>query len=291
MGTEKRERQKELRRARLEAAAEAHRRQARTRRIVMTLVAVVVIGGLIGLYVLLSDGDDSEPVAVEATTSTAPPSTPPTTADPALPPPPGPGETISGETPCPALDGSSPRTTSFESAPPMCLEEDRTYTATFTTNLGDIVVELDTENTPQTTNNFAVLANYHYYDGTAIFRTDPSIEIIQGGAPTTNSPSDPGPGYTIEDEGSGYTYGEGQLVMARTPAPNSAGAQFFFVAGPKASSLDADGSYVVFGEVVEGFDLVQQILASHEEDPASQLGGHPAEPVIVEKVTITESPA
>lgn len=289
MGTEKRERQKQARRARLEAAAEAYQRQVRRRRLLTLGVVVVVLGGLVGLYLWLADGDDgAEPVAVESTSSTAGVTT---TADPATPPPPGPGETISGETPCPAADGSSPRTTSFENPPPMCLDEGKRYTATFTTNLGDIVVDLDTENTPQTANNFAVLAGYHYYDGTAIFRTDPSIEIIQGGAPTTNGADDPGPGYTIEDEGSGYTYQEGQLVMARTAQPNSAGAQFFFVAGPKASSLDADGSYVVFGTVVEGLDIVKQILASHVDDPASGLGGHPAEPVIVEKVTISESPA
>jgi peptidyl-prolyl cis-trans isomerase B (cyclophilin B) len=171
----------------------------------------------------------------------------------------------------------------------MCLEPGAQYTATFTTNLGDIKVDLDTVNTPETANNFAVLSNYHYYDDTAIFRTDPSIEIIQGGSPTTNSASDPGPGYTITDEGSGYTYQEGQLVMARSEGPDSAGAQFFFVAGPAASSLDAQGTYVVFGTVTEGLDIVKEILASHEADPTNPLGGAPAEPVVIEKVTIEQT--
>jgi cyclophilin family peptidyl-prolyl cis-trans isomerase len=284
VGTDKRERQKEGRRARLEAAAAAQQQQIRKRRFITLAVAVVVIGALVGAYLLLSD-DDGDSVATDTTAT----STPTTTASDAVPPPPGPGETITGETPCPATDGSSPRTTSFEQAPPMCLEEGKQYTATFTTNLGDIKVQLDTENTPATANNFAVLANYHYYDDTAIFRTDPSIEIIQGGSPTTNAADDPGPGYTIEDEGSDFTYQEGQLVMARKPTPNSAGAQFFFVAGPAASSLDADGTYVVFGNVTEGLDLVKQILASHEADPANPLGGAPAEPVVIEQVTIEET--
>lgn len=263
---------------RLEAAATAQQQQARKRRLIFIAVAVVLIGGLIGAYALLGGGDTTE-------------STPPTTTASAVPPPPGPGETISGDTPCPAADGSSPRTTSFESAPAMCLEPGRQYTATFTTDQGDITVDLDTTNTPATANNFAVLSNYHYYDDTAIFRTDPSIEIIQGGSPTTNSANDPGPGYTIEDEGTGFTYQEGQLVMARSEGPNSAGAQFFFVAGPAASALDAQGTYVVFANVTEGLDLVQQILASHEADPTNPLGGAPDPPVVIEKVTIEETAA
>ena len=83
-----------------------------------------------------------------------------------------------------------------------------------------------TTRTPGTTNNFIQLAGYDYYNGTKLFRTDTSIGIIQGGAAKTNSASDPGPGYTISDEGGKFTYQPGQLVMARTSGPNSAGSQF-----------------------------------------------------------------
>jgi cyclophilin family peptidyl-prolyl cis-trans isomerase len=284
VGTEKRERQKEGRRARLEEAAAAQQKDARKRRFVFLAVAVVVIGGLIGAYALLSD-DSGDSVATETTT---------TVAESAVPPPPGPGDTISGETPCPAGDGSSPRTTSFENAPPLCLDPARQYTATFTTDQGDIKVALDTTTTPDTANNFAVLSNYHYYDDTAIFRTSPSLGIIQGGAPITNGGDDPGPGYTIDDEGSGYTYQPGQLVMARTQQPNSAGAQYFFVADAAASSLDAQGTYVVFGQVTEGLEIVQQILASGQPDPDTAADGTPdgtpVPPAIVTKVTIEEVP-
>jgi cyclophilin family peptidyl-prolyl cis-trans isomerase len=286
VGTEKRERQKEGRKARLEAAAVAQQKGMRRRRIIFAVVAVVIIGGLIGAYTLLSDDDGSDDVATDDTTVTT---TPASSVPANVPPPPGPGETITGETPCPAVDGSSPRTTSFEQAPTTCLEAGQQYAATFETNKGVIKVQLDTTKTPNTANNFAVLSRYHYYDNTAIFRTDPSIEIIQGGSPTTNSANDPGPGYTIEDEGTGFTYQEGQLVMARGQAPNSASAQFFFVAGPAASSLDAQGTYVVFGQVTEGLDIVMQILASHEADPATPLGGAPADPVIIDRVIIEET--
>jgi cyclophilin family peptidyl-prolyl cis-trans isomerase len=153
-----------------------------------------------------------------------------------------------------------------------------------------IEVALDAKGAPGTVNNFVVLSRYHYYDGSAIHRTDQSIEILQGGSPNTQSASDPGPGYTIEDEKCPpCTYTEGDLVMARTNDPDSAGAQFFFGAGPKVGNLDAQGTYVTFGQVEKGLDVVKAILALHEEDPTSGLGGHPSRPVIVKTVTIRES--
>ena len=151
-------------------------------------------------------------------------------------------------------------------------------------------VALDTVSTPVTANNFAVLARYRYYDDTLLFRTDPSIGIIQGGAPRTNSPSDPGPGYTIVDEGSGFAYEPGQIVMARTGAPNSAGAQFFFAVNENTALLNSQGTYVVFGRMDEAsLAVAEAILASHVDQPDNPLGGGPDPQVIVNSVTIQES--
>ena len=139
----------------------------------------------------------------------------------------------------------------------MCIDAAKSYTAVFDTSEGEIQVALDTAKTPKTVNNFIVLSRYKYYDGTTIFRTDPSIDIIQGGGLTNTDD----PGYTIEDEGSGYKYVEGDLAMARTMEPNSAGGQWFFVTGEKASLLDGQGTYVNFGKVTAGLDIVKGILA------------------------------
>ena len=146
----------------------------------------------------------------------------------------------------------------FDDAPALCIDPEASYTATFVTSMGDIVVDLDTAEVPGTVNNFVTLARYGYYDDTLIFRADPSIDIIQGGG-LTNSDS---PGYNIPDEADGFTYEAGQLVMARTAQPDSAGGQWFFVGGPNAAALDAQGTYVVFGDVTEGLDIVQAIIAS-----------------------------
>ncbi len=150
-----------------------------------------------------------------------------------------------------------------------------------------VVVNLDSTNTPGTVNNFVQLAGYSYYNGSQLFRTDTSIGIIQGGAPHTNSAADPGPGFTIPDEGGPYTYKPGQLVMARTDQPNSAGAQFFFTVDDKASSLDAQGTYVVFGTVTKGLDVLQAILATNVD--SGSLGGAPSPAVTVKSVTIGEA--
>ena len=134
------------------------------------------------------------------------------------------------------------------------------------------------------------MARYHYYDNTLLFRTDPSIGIIQGGAPHKNSPSDPGPGYTIPDEGSSFTYEPGQIVMARTGAPNSASAQFFFAVNENTALLNSQGTYVVFGQMdVESLAVAEAILASHADQPGNRLGGAPDPQVIVKSVTVEES--
>lgn len=192
-----------------------------------------------------------------------------------------PAESIKGKTPCPKTDGSEKRVTAFEQAPPMCIDTKKSYTATFDTSEGEIVVDLDVKRTPNTVNNFVVLANYKYYDGTPIFRTDPSIDIIQGGGPNNTS----GPGYTIKDEGGKFTYKEGDLVMARSSGPDSGGAQFFFATGPKVSLLDGQGNYVTFGKVSKGLDVVKAIMALHQADD-SGMGGAPSTPVTIKSVTI-----
>lgn len=254
----------------------------------LLLGALVVVALLISIF---SGDDDDTEVSSEDTTSTTVTDeatstsagedvTSTTTGE-------DQGEFAYGTTPCPT-DGAEP-TTSFDAAFEQCIDPAKAYTATFDTSAGTVVVELDTERTPGTVNNFVSLVRSGYYDDTLLFRTDPSIGIIQGGSPTTDDPSDPGPGYTIPDEGGSFTYEPGQLVMARSQGPDSAGAQFFFAVDPAVSALDSQGTYVVFGQVTEGLEVLEQILASHEDQPDNPLGGAPNPEVTVTTVTVTEA--
>lgn len=194
-----------------------------------------------------------------------------------------PAEFVYGSTECPKTDGSEKQTMSFSSPMKQCIDATKTYSATFDTSEGEIVVDLNTDSVPGTVNNFVSLSRYKYYDGSVIFRTDPSIDIIQGGGKTNTD----NPGYSISDEGGPFKYSEGDLVMARGSTPNSGGGQFFFVTGPKASLLDSQGTYVTFGKVTKGLDVVKGIIALHKADD-SGLGGAPSRTVTVNSVTITE---
>ena len=292
MASTKRQRKKENHEARRAALEAARRRQQRKRQLLN-------FGGLGGGVLLLAlllvfvagrgDDDDAGPTSSSTTSASDPPVTL------ASAPPVPPGRAITGDTPCPKPSGEE-RASKFAKAPPTCIDPAKAYRAVFTTSAGVVKVALDTKRTPQTVNNFVVLARYGYYDRSSFQRTDPSIEIIQGGAPNTQSISDPGPGYTIKDEGGKVeAYTEGDLVMARTQGPDSASAQYFFSAGPKTQSLASQGTYITFGKTVEGLDVLKKVLASHVACPqpaapgTSCLGGAPQPPVTVESVTIEEA--
>lgn len=304
MGTEKRARQKAGREQRIAEAQNAqHKAENRSRGMrIGGIVAVVLVVLALGLFLTRDRDtevatDDNPPTtsadgAVIVDRNGNPVSTPAPGEAPAEVPPPDRGASISGDTPCPQADGSSERTTTFEKAPPMCIEATTNYEATFDTNQGSFTVALDAAAMPGTVNNFVVLARYHYYDDTAIFRIAQGIDVFQGGAPATNSASDPGPGYTIDDEGGPFTYVEGDLVMGRSSGANSSGAQYFVAAGPGVSGLDGQGNYLNFGKVTNGMDVVKKIASLYVPfppgSPNAQLGGGPKEPVIVSTVTITE---
>jgi peptidylprolyl isomerase len=295
VGTAKRERQKTNRQQRLDELQRQQRRDRTKRRILTWGAIIIVAGGALFLLARLTTGGDDNDSAVSATTistdtvdpnvTTVPPTTIVT------------GTTFTyGTGACPPPEGAPEPKTTFDAAPMQCIDPAKTYTAVFDTTEGQIEVELDTTRTPGTVNNFVTLSRWKYYDGSVFFRTDTSIDIIQGGG-KTNTDS---PGYTIPDEGGTFTwtdaggtgpftYQAGDLVMARSAAPNSAGGQFFFGVGPNVANLDAQGTYVTFGTVTKGLDVLESILALNVDDPSSGLGGKPSRTVTVNSITITES--
>jgi cyclophilin family peptidyl-prolyl cis-trans isomerase len=288
VGTEKRERQRANRQLKYQERAKVERRRKLTRRTVIGAIAVVAgIALVVGIAWLGSTGGDDDNVSTATTVAGA---TAPTTASASTVPGSNPASTAPGPSvapaafaygtgECPPENVTEPVRT-FSAAPQLCIDPEADYTATFRTSEGDIVVDLDTAQVPGTVNNFVTLARYGYYDDTTIFRTASSVagEIIQGGGQTAQD----SPGYTIPDEGSGYQYDAGQIAMARTSAPNSAGAQWFFVTDPPATP-DPAGPYVVFGTITEGLDVAQAIRALGGED------GAPSREVTVQSVEITEA--
>lgn len=273
MPSEKRQRQKEREQA-ARAARQASEQRKQKRKTYLTIGGLVVLVIVMAAaYSVFAGEDDSGEDAATGTTV----ETTTTTIDPAL------------QAPCPAEDGSSEQMLEFEAPQQNCLVAGATYEAVYDTTAGEIRVALDTDATPDTVNNFVVLSRYHYYDGSELFRTNTGIDIIQGGAPHTNSGADPGPGYTIPDEGGPFTYEPGDLVMARSAAPNSGSAQFFFSTGPNTALLDDQGTYVVFGHVTEGMDVVEAIMASHVDTDEETGEGAPDPIPVVNSITIVQS--
>ena len=298
MSTPKRERQRENRLRRLAADEAAAKQYASRRRVRLIGIAAVVVAAAIAVIAFLQR-DDSEVVTSPDPLAEVTPADPseavsapdPQTADPVP-------ELATG---CPAADGSSGRVIDFDGPQPMCIDPESGYVATFDTSEGELRFELTASETPLTVNNFVTLARWGYYDDTLLFRTDPSIDIIQGGSPHTDTPSDPGPGYTIPDEPAfdldpegqlkgPYRYQPGQIVMARSSGPDAGGAQFFLTTGPNTAKLDSQGTYVVFGNTDDaGLAVAQSIIGLHE--PGGALGGAPSRDVTVHSVTIEETPA
>jgi len=131
------------------------------------------------------------------------------------------------------------------------------------TNMGEIRIELDSENTPNTANNFLEYVKAGYYDGTIFHRVIDGF-MIQGGG------FEPGmvqkeTQASIENEADkGQSNVRGSIAMARTPDPHSASAQFFINVKDNAfldfkSKTDDGWGYCVFGKVVDGMDVVDNI--------------------------------
>ena len=297
MSTPKRERQRQNRLQRIAADEVAAKQYATRRRVKLIGIAAVVVAAALAVLAFLQSRDDPDVVTTDSELPIEDAAVDLSETDPVPDP-----ETDESATGCPAADGSSPRVIDFDDPQPNCIDPEAHYVAVFDTSEGEMRFELTASETPLTINNFVTLARWGYYDGTLLFRTDPSIDIIQGGSPHTDSASDPGPGYTIPDEPAfdedpddgrltgPYRYQPGQLVMARSAGRDAASAQFFLTTGPNTSRLDSPGTYVVFGQTDDaGLAVAQSIIGLHVD--TGSLGGAPSQDVTVHSVTIEETPA
>lgn len=143
----------------------------------------------------------------------------------------------------------------YASPPPMQIDPSKKYTATFKTQRGDFVVELFAKEAPVTVNNFVFLAREGFYDDTTFHRVISDF-MVQGGDPTGTGRG--GPGYRFPDEAGALNLkhnSAGILSMANA-GPNTNGSQFFIT---HRATPHLDGKHGVFGKVIEGMDVVNQI--------------------------------
>jgi len=169
----------------------------------------------------------------------------------------------------------------YSSEHPMTIDVSKNYTALIKTNFGDIKIEFFTNDAPKTVNNFITLSKDGYYDN-VIFHRVISGFMIQGGDPSGTGHGDYGkfPGYEFEDElNNQIPYSKGILAMANR-GPNTNGSQFFIM----HVDYPLPYNYTIFGNVVEGIDVVDKI-ASVDTDSSDR----PLEDVIISTVEISES--
>ncbi len=160
--------------------------------------------------------------------------------------------------------------------PEMIIDPKKSYTAILITDKGDIVVELFVDKTPHTVNNFVFLAREGFYDNTIFHRVIANF-MAQGGDPTGLGSG--GPGYRFKDETHpSLKHDKPGIFSMANSGPNTNGSQFFITHVP---TPHLDGKHSVFGQVIEGMDV---LLSIPPRDPMK--ADSPA--VILNCVTIKE---
>ncbi|MFT5606437.1 MAG: peptidyl-prolyl cis-trans isomerase B (cyclophilin B) [Parvicella sp.] len=164
-------------------------------------------------------------------------------------------------------------------------------TIKMSTTLGDIMIELDAENAPNSTKNFVNYVTSGHYDGLIFHRVIPGFMAQAGGMePGMNERSN---GASIENEAdNGLKNDLGTLAMARTNDPHSATSQFFINLTNNDflnhKSKDARGwGYAVFGKVTDGMDVVNAMA----KQPTGEKNGHqdvPVEDIVITSATVVE---
>jgi len=159
----------------------------------------------------------------------------------------------------------------------------------FTTNFGDIIIEVDHENAPETAKNFEQYVKDGYYDG-LIFHRVISNFMVQGGGFEPGMVEKEGREPIQNEADNGLQNVNGSLAMARTTAPHSASSQFFINVADN-SFLDFPGQdgwgYCVFGKVTDGMDVVEKIKAVKTTTRMGH-GDVPVDDVIIEKAEMMD---
>lgn len=167
----------------------------------------------------------------------------------------------------------------YDAYPPMTIDINKKYLATFKlAKGGEFVVQLFPDKAPKTVNNFVFLARDGFYDGTTFHRVLEGF-MAQGGDPEGTGGG--GPGYQFEYEPNDLTFDKpGVVAMANRGAGTATnGSQFFITFVP---TPQLDGGYTIFGQVIQGMDVVNGITRRDPDQSPDYQGD------VIETITITE---
>ncbi len=159
----------------------------------------------------------------------------------------------------------------FTACPPMVIDPQKQYTATLQTEKGNVVLQLFADKAPLAVNNFVFLSQQGWYDNVTFHSVLPGF-VAQTGDPSGSGLG--GPGYYFSHESNDLKFDKAGVVGMVTSGVEFNGSQFFitFQATP-----DLDGSYTIFGQVIEGMDALEKLTA---RDPSQQMGLPPGDKII-----------
>lgn len=165
----------------------------------------------------------------------------------------------------------------FTQCPPMEINPAKKYTAALQTSQGEIVLELYPDKAPVAVNSFIFLARQGWFDDNIFYLVIPDFVVLAGDPTGTGYGH---PGYFYDNEISDLRFDKAGVVGMDNSGPNSSGSRFFITYSPQPR---LDGQYTVFGQVVEGLDVLAKFAAF---DPGR--GSDPAQADKIIKVTIQE---
>ncbi len=169
-----------------------------------------------------------------------------------------------GERPLAAIPPAA-RNNFYNSPPPMVIDEASTYDAIITTENGQMRLRLFAEEAPLAVNNFVFLANEGFYDGITFHRVLQDF-MAQGGDPTGSGGGGPGYQFANETDNDLSFDRPGILAMANA-GPDTNGSQFFITVAPQPR---LDGGYTIFGELIDGADVLNAIsLRDPQQNPTT----------------------
>lgn len=167
----------------------------------------------------------------------------------------------------------------WKNPPEMQIDPKKKYKAHMETDKGTMVIELFADKAPRTVNNFVFLAREGFYEGVMFHRVISNF-MAQGGDPTGRGSG--GPGYKFADEFDPSLKHDKQGILSMANAgPNTNGSQFFITHAP---TPHLDNRHSVFGQVVEGLDVLMSIPPRDPNNPNVAA-------VKINRVTIEESEA
>lgn len=180
----------------------------------------------------------------------------------------------------PAVRQPAEKIMRWNEPPKMEIDVNKKYFAEMETSSGKMKIELFASETPVAVNNFVFLSRQGFYNGTKFHRIIKGF-MIQGGDPSGDGTG--GPGYRFDDETIARDYERGIVAMANA-GPDTNGSQFFIM----HQNYPLPKSYVIFGKVLEGLDVLDKIAETPVKVGQSGEPSEPTQDMFIKSVTISE---